>query len=1274
MVNNSPKYEELLKQVEDWILFDSRIIDDYSDGFKDYQIDLTINDQSNQEMCDKLNFSVIITSLIVPPRCTSFKLPIKVLNQLTKDKYNLDDDTVKKIISKINKSAINIEEVNYKYFKIIFKMSNFEPITISELQEKENLSKILKYMEIYKIKSCLAIDYILPNIAEILLRIQHLPKEKQNIIISQVLSEPFPSNEGPKNKLRFFKKNFIQNNEKIAYYITKNQMKRKELEEKQIEMIKLDNTLYHIIQIENLYINYLYLENIEKIEKSIIADKIKKIDYTDILKLESPNKFLKKDMIIFLSQINENDFNEKEKIIIQKSFSKLFSTNESLDISNNDLHLLYCRDERAELIQFQDRTQKSFQNEDIDNINIMIHELSFMIHSTLSKIRAIFIYLLNNSQRNEQLNENHNNSKLMQSVFNLAKKLLTPFDNQPIEQYIVILSEGDKFAEIRKTNDPPIIINNAYITESCDINEKYEDYKKMNFIDLEKKYNNYLEYLGYIQQIQAYVKDFKKYQDITGLLSSISLDDQLNYLSTKLSKEIFDFYKKFSQLYENNININSNIPLFTYNELIDPFENTYDALMIFNKKGKITFLHQIDFDLGDCLKDSTLILNIINRTNANIQTDPMTKINQKENLLMINTKLTKEDQEIKLFKGNDSNYFGSIHLKSHFVEPEIYLIFTTPVIINDDTIYVENEIYEQFSIYIYSNISKISHVLKLKTVNGSKLTKNFVKIENKNKFIKFTFLDNNKFKADMEIAFPKINISIYIRINIDAKTIKKTSVFDAVKLNELTTKDKMAGCTYYVLKSPLKPPFLNLTYTNDNKNAKLIAQNIPYLHLIYSNSSFFTTKLCSQIRRKYFDISINANIKPKLHEFKMLRYNNDMYFEYSQQRVCLIESRNMDLVVEFTSNENGKINGMKFLPSSGNHKNYSKNGIMISNNAPDFLRGQIDQLIEQINISQSIKFDKSMNIIPWLNILILFETSIDTFIAKNKDNIIKKLSLNSQKETYYVMAKSNGLLEKIDNIPDSITNKKVTQTIKESNDISYDFGELENINYRNVFDIIDKLDEIKFAFMLYRKIFKENRKLAIILSNIYQILKWFMESNIMKDTFEDVFSIADSIFTGNCNKKLRNIEIIYDDYKKKSSLDVKFKYPEISKDYSNNEIKSNDLSKNTENKLEKSQNDEIHVNNLYIPNHNNNDIRNNNRVNGIYKILSKKEEDQIMQTIDDNNNENEDSKPNNKTIKTIVQGAIMNYSKNNFDETKLPQETLNCLKKYLMNHYMIFQI
>lgn len=1296
--------QNLLDEVQEWILFDGRIMDDDSYNFIGLNIDSY--ERPIPEICDKLRKSILITSFIVPAYCESFKIP-KIFFSNSINLNFITNNEIMNYLTMINGFSLNKENENYDYLGEILKNKEFEPISFPELNILQNLSELISNMKSYKIYLCIAqniqaklyIKQMLQNakLKTIMKNMEHLTKNVKNEIIKQYkqyINKIFneddeedyheddndekhlkkyctsipPEDWGTRSELKFFENNFHTASEKISFYLTTEKMKKLKIERKPIKDIKLNKNMYNIIPIENLYINYIYLKNLEMVENSL-AQRFGYINYWDeISELKTPDQFLKKDIIIFLSKLNEDNIGIEEIQYI-KDATYLTWKKYQLDICNIDLHILYSQFQRSSFMEFQRKTKNQFQNEDFYIIDSSIRKLSFEVHSTISKIRNNFLFLLYTANRKDQYQRENCSPKSMQNtLMNTIKKLANTF-LAPVNKYseydgqcIMILSEGEYFYKIYgNKKDLHKKYKDAYIFELYD--DIPEEDKIYEFFQLQKEYDDYKELLKNIKKVQEKLTDFENLFDIEELLMPFDQKNQLKPIYCELTAKIIDLMKKHCALLSLIGNKKIEIPLITFKEINEPFYATNDILMLVCIKGKIQFLHEIKFSLGDCLSDSILTINIINSANASIRKPPNTIINQKNDLLMLTTKITNDIKKFDLIDDKNHNVIGSIEFDYNIVEPDIYLLFSVPVTIieenNQYSIKLNGDIFHHFSISIFSNVSIISHVLYLNTLEDSEITENFVQIENTNQQIHFTFYTDGIFNAKVKLYFPKINKDIYIKLDLNVHMIENTSIFNAETLKELKPNDKMIESAYYIVKSS-EQPFYN------NKNTRLLNDRVPYLHLIYTDNKSrvqaFTSKYFDVIE-SFYPITIYEKLVPKLSDFTINPIGNrkNMYFIMSNQDVILIEKQNNDLIVEFIFNRCQKLEYIIFSASSGNHKNYSKNGIIISDSLPVFMSRQIEDLKKQIKITQNIQIDESTNEIPWILILRLFETSIDEFIEKESSPIIEKLKIRNN-QTYYVLAKQNEILP-LEKIPDSILNKKIKQTIIASNEMETDFTSLESINYRNVFEIINHLDEIKLAFQFYRQIYKQKHKLAIILSNIFRILEWYIASNIMVDTFKDVYSIGSNIFKEKKNSSA--VEIINDD-NKESSSDIKFKYPILFKKDSNikKEKQKDDQSvysssKDEENIKENEKNN-IPINRIPILKPINS---NNNKIfNTIYKILSSKEKEQSQIKENDSVIINEVDQKNNSKNKAGICGKSFKHSKNGFDESQLPKDTLEISK------------
>lgn len=393
------------------------------------------------------------------------------------------------------------------------------------------------------------------------------------------------------------------------------------------------------------------------------------------------------------------------------------------------------------------------------------------------------------------------------------------------------------------------------------------------------------------------------------------------------------------------------------------------------------------YNIGECLKDCTLILNIINLTDATItiKDKNQTQIFQKNDLITLQTKINDEKHKIELINKINENRIediGSIYFKCKFSKPKIYLIFSIPVTIKENRIKIDGNIYNNFSISIYSNTSIISHILKLDTLLESEINQSNVCIVNTNSLISLTFNQNGIFKAEMIIKYPSINTIIQIDIEINVDKSPRSSIFNGKTLNQLHYNEKMTESTFYVIKAPLLPPLNECT-----KIAQI--NNIPYLHLIYPDNKSLIQQIASFVNLSTSDKCYNIEPKtiftPRLSKFKTTSSKKNMYFKLSNQQVYLIEKQYKDLIVEFNFEKN-KLKSMIFVPSESFQKNYSEDGIYISDKLPEFYQTQVNVLKQQIAETQNIKFiinSKSNQIIPWIFILRLFEKSIDEFLAKN---------------------------------------------------------------------------------------------------------------------------------------------------------------------------------------------------------------------------------------------------------------------------------------------------
>lgn len=1116
-------------------------------------------------------------------------------------------------------------------------------------------------------------------IKEILDQYDSINDEEITMDILKTKCPSIPKNDfGEKTLLKYQEQYNNDSISVIAHYLTENEIRKLNIDSYNSQSVILNNNNYQIIQKESLLVNLIYISIYENINKSIAKEFQIVNEIFKVMNPTTPQQMLRKDIILYLSTINSSKMKQNMKDIIKQAVNDIWSAN-NLKVNNLSLHILYNEDSRKRMIQylndtkdfqsFQKQTKNYSKEDELENIRNNIQLISNNIKSTISTIESNFKYLLDHETRNNQLFKDginkKNNKKYMEKIETLAKMILKPVDSNFEGSCIHIVDEGESFIQrfksIRDISwfSKMIVKGKEYF--KCDINiyseeslqymptsicsnydtflkcdnaiKFYQDINK-NFNDIKSTISGNFHVYKLINTIGSFKKQFKKYVNID---------------ITTLCDEVIKSLKKIESMEKiiNSFKVRQepHLPTIDFYPIDEPFKNISYILMIGYKEGKVQLLNEINYDLGDCYANSILKLSISNLTKCSIKTSPPTQINQIGDNIILSMKIDKESQEIELLNNQDNSKIGIIKFTCNFVAPNIYLVFSTPITIDKDTIYIRDTIFDQLNISLFSNSSIMSHILKLDTQSGSEICESDVDIINTNSQILFTFHSPGKFRAKMLITFSVINLIISSEIDVFVKISNHTFIYDCKTNRECQLSERLPYPSYFLVKSPQVPICTDCKLYPEFKK--------PYLHLVYvntrSNIKTITNTVSFSFKPSYYNIINDNYIVPKLSDFTPTVPNGyySRYFEQSNDCVYLKEYYYSDVIVNFKFTNNNKLDSLVFRTVFNSPKNYSRDGILINNY--DYMNNQIDLIITQINNSQKIFIDKNKNrVIPWINILRLFEKSqndnIKSFAHKIPDNLILR-----KDQTYYVVANTSSI-KPCYSIPELNINKSIKQNIRNTIEVdTKSYLSLIDLNCSDLYNILEKMKTIKSGMQLYKQIYNSNIEIASIISTVYRTLRFLKNKGIMENTIDEIISVGNKLFEDKYHSK--NIEIILDSSKTESFENINFKYYKTKNDSHDVKIQETDESSDNE-KTE-------HSYNSFVVSKSISDLKDKEILNNFVQIFSN----------DNNKSMNDDKKPAQQNIKTDK--PIMNNETSNiiaasidlkatkFDESQSPRNAYN---------------
>lgn len=1123
-----------------------------------------------------IELSVILTKFIIPAKCDNFKITDNIYRELIK-KMMFND--VQKFLSDIDKN-LNKEKVNYTFLETLLDKMSFKPVSILDLNDKETISNMISKMNEYSIYSCIAFDPTQPKeyINEMIngkifalipkKYISHLDKSQKKKIRNQynaltnkddddddddedgeievkkitidLLKEKcpaIPSQDFGKSTSLKCEEGYEGNSiAKLAHFLTSQEIQKMQIEKNKIIPFQKGNIDYQIIPIELLIINLIYVSKYENIENSL-AKEFNLIDQIfDVLNPKYPQELLKKDIILYLSEKNKKYVEENEKAIIRENVDNLLSTN-NIDINNISLSILYNEYYRKRKIKFiiAQNERKNIQNS--------IEKISNIINNKFIEIRESFKYIIRTRTRKEI--EEKEGPRIFDDVYYLAQKffnkLLIPgkkgYKLVQNGEYFIQESSGDSkfstiFSEESLQFDPKLKSDEYNHIIKCRMD--YFSYHKLE--KLIKRFD--------MNQFQMSDMEYEKY-----VQNNIE-DNQIKILygqiltSIRNIQEIGNYYQTLEEPFHQKIIIDNSI---------EPPQNICDFLIIGNTSDGVRFLNEVDYDLGNCLPNSTISLNIFNIANAKIRTQPESKIDKEKDQLIISTKLYKENQIIQFLNDLDNTKIGEINFNCTFNPPKIYLMFSIPIKIEGNCISIKGEVGKDLTFCICSDTSSMNYIVKLDEIE-SDFSENLIdKIVNNDK-ISFSFKRSGYYKGQLSITFPVISITISSMLNITVKNKKHTFMYkldDFDNINECDQKTIMGIPSFIAIKTPQI-----LQWSKDIEMETKISNN-EYLHLAYIKKNSDITTINNFVdfafQPVHFQIKKGNKFAPKLSKFIFnFKKEGFGYFTYFDGNISFTQYNKCESIVKLYY-DHGKLKNLEFkvvmLSYFYKGANYNDKGIYYLKDDP--YKNDLDTIIDQIQEKQNVHFDLSTDfIIPWINIIGLFDKTKEEQYESIKSHILNNNKLRND-ESYYVEI-CNDKLKSIQRIPDEILfNKKIKSFSRRIIDIRTEkFDRLELINCNNLFDILQNLDDIKQGLQLYRQIYEYKKETALNIFKIYSVLKTLGENGIMLETFNDIISIGDKLFSNNDVKQC--VEVINDKNIIKSNIIINFKDNNINDFYNLN--------------------------------------------------------------------------------------------------------------------------
>lgn len=488
---------------------------------------------------------------------------------------------------------------------------------------------------------------------------------------------------------------------KFAHFLTDYEIRKLQIEKKEAITFKINGQNYKGIPIESLILNLVYLSLYEEIENSL-ANEFKFIDQIlQVLNPKTAHEMVKKDIILYLSKINNSDIDENEKKLIKSNVNKIFDS-EKLDINNLSLNIVYNTEYRKRKVQYD-----IIMNE-YTKIIIAKEHVSKIINNKIIQIENNFKYILKTKTRAE-IEECKN------IINTLASKILTISDSGNGFKIVHNQKKDRKIVEEVTVIDK-ILKNRIYSKESLDYDDKLisDDYNTITKCNINYSiYNNYAEKIklvdiNQLHMSEIYLKDIKESSN-----KEIQITVNQIILSIKRIQEISNKSQSIDEPFLPQINTDINLES----------SNTFsDILIIGNSEKGIKLLNEIDYNLGKRMQNSLFRINMFNLTNNKISTIPKTNIRQFDDQVIIQTKLTEQ--------------------------PKIYLRFSHPIKIENKSIYIKGEIDRVFSIDIFSDSSSLYYILILDE-NDSEFTRN--QIEDKKININDTMHILNAFEIPFSV-------------------------------------------------------------------------------------------------------------------------------------------------------------------------------------------------------------------------------------------------------------------------------------------------------------------------------------------------------------------------------------------------------------------------------------------------------------------------------------------------------------------------------------------
>ncbi|KAK8886790.1 hypothetical protein M9Y10_042260 [Tritrichomonas musculus] len=1309
LIDKSPINDELLNQIEDMALLDQRIIKTNVNNYVKYKHPFIRSFGVSNNIIDILKYSVIVTSFIVPSSCDSFNIPSNICLQLIK---KIGQNTICKLVNKINcPTELNKKEVNYHFLGKLIEKLKLTPIKMEELNDTNIISKIISFMDQYYMNTCIVsesskpkeyIDLMMHERREtsVLKLMTHLSDDQKNIIIKQysdLLDYKESSNDikVTKDLIKKYCINIphedyglcallpfdvpINNNSisQIAHILTEQEARKYNIENKFGEKISLNNTDYIIIHTEQLLYNYLYLSFYNIVNQSL-AKEFEIIDYIfKVLNPATPMEILQKDIILYLSKIKKNEICENEKEILKDSLRKIWMQTE-IDIFNDNLYTLYNENYRKQMINYlkekeqyeiyQKQTNNYSFEKEIQFINESIDKIICQNKILFLEIKTTFMYLLENETRENQNKLNGiNGQKEMKNetdiVIELANVFLEPLitDSKYNGPYIHIKEKGnnyiDKYDKYEKSffsnlyfknknnykgflnYDPTYVNTNKYNT-FLKCNKGNKDCNHLHNIinnakNIFSKFN-----LNYIQKAINYIKEIQKYPDHLIIQESQNIINHINTI--KNMENIISKYKITQEPPKPQINFIPNS---------EPFKKICDMLMIVYENGKAHLLNEINYNIDKCYRNSNLIMNISNLTNATIKTEQPTQISQINDKIILSMNIKSENQKIDFINTQNNSNIGSIKFNCSFVEPEVYLVFSTPVIIKNNIIHIKGSISKQLSIFLNFNSTTLKHDFKFESLKGSEIPKTYVSIENTNNLIQFSFSEYGRFIAKMEITFSKSNIIISVLIDVNVNLKTHSLIFDAKTKKEILKTKKISKSEYFYVQSPKPPECIDCTlYPKIN--------NIPYIHLVYtdcqSNIKSIYGAADVAFIESYFNLELYKNIYPKLRNFTDQYPYSSFYFRKKHNSVYLCNNNKYfanEIILKLNFQEK-RLDSISFTEEFYQKKNFTQQGVIITELLKVDGGNQVGLLIQQIHSTQNVLFDINRDkIIPWVYILKLIDTTIDDRKEKYIKNIPENLYIGSDKSFYAIATESSVKL--CNDIPDISINNSIKQNNIAIKKVCIDeYNYLESINCFDLFSILKNLYQIKLAMQLYRQFLDSKPKIASNLSLIYRIFKFLVSKSVMINTLNDIVSIGDKLFSGN--NFSQNLEITIDNLTSESTEEIKFKYPKKNSDY---KPKKENLIEESEIKTDPNEN--------ILPSYNKFDIGKGIDYGLRNKTFSRVNLILLDETLESDKKDTEKTvkKEDKNTIKinesSVLEAAPMNIDSSTFDESKSPRLAYN---------------